>query len=94
MTAASFTGLVLLAFFGSDAANESNVPHLQALLSATCDFGFRPASAACWDYWGEDQLISKAEDPFDPTLARIVFDRSTVRLHVLRTRVRTGRARL
>ena len=41
MTAASFTGLVLLAFFGSDAANESNVPHLQALLSATCDFGFK-----------------------------------------------------
>ena len=38
MTAASFTGLVLLAFFGSDAANESNVPHLQAILSGDVRF--------------------------------------------------------
>ena len=39
--AGSYPGIDLLAFFGSDAANESNVPHLQALLSATCDFGFK-----------------------------------------------------
>lgn len=41
LTAVSFTGLVLLAFFGSGATDESDVPHLQALLSATCDFGFK-----------------------------------------------------
>ena len=41
MTAASFIGLVLLAFFGSGATRESEVPHLQSLLSATCDFGFK-----------------------------------------------------
>ena len=41
MTAASFVGLVLLAFFGSGATRESEVPHLQSLLSATCDFGFK-----------------------------------------------------
>ena len=41
MTAASFVGLVLLAFFGSGATTESDVPYLQSLLSATCDFGFK-----------------------------------------------------
>jgi hypothetical protein len=41
LTAVSFTGLVLLAFFGSAATEESEIPHLQALLSATCDFGFK-----------------------------------------------------
>lgn len=41
MTSASFVGLALLAFFGSDAASESDVPYLQSLLSATCDFGFK-----------------------------------------------------
>ena len=39
MTAASFIGLVLLAFFGSGTTTESDVPYLQSLLSATCDFG-------------------------------------------------------
>ena len=52
IAAVSFIGLVLLAFLGSDAASVSDVPQHQARLSETCDFGFRPASAVCWDYWG------------------------------------------
>lgn len=41
ITVASFGVLVLLGFWGSEATEQSGIPHLQTQLLATCDFGFK-----------------------------------------------------